>query len=313
MASTLSQDTITFGKYKGKTLTNVLRDRSYCKWLLLPEQNWFREQYEYLYNRVKDYNPIISFLSPDINPNDPFLRRYKYFNLKSPSDITLPLSENEITCYTYYIKTIDTLKDKIKDREDCENIYDIKAPVKWLQTFEKETGLRREEFKEFLSAYDLPNIPYIIEDIKKEGGLEYKGAQSFNIAKQRSLRQESFWVELLKTKYGDDIGVQFKYEKCIFDAICIPTGTIYECKLNIKDFNEDQFRKYELVMNKYRLVYLIGYETIIDTKAKIIYTMENGNYILYQASIRTMKNPSRFDLMLQTYTVRAVMNFDSVL
>lgn len=313
MSAPLSQDTITFGKYKGTTLNNILRDRSYCKWLLLPDQAWFREQYEYLYNRVKDHNPFINFLKPDINPNDPFLKRYTYFNLKAPSDITLPLSKNELVCYTYYVKTIEAIKDKIRDRIECENMYDIKAPVRWLQTFETETGIGRAEFKEFLSANDLPNIPYIIEDIKKEGGIEYKGAQSFNIAKQRSLKQEAFWVDLLKTKYGDSIGVQFKYEKCIFDAICIQTGTIYECKLALKDFNEDQFRKYELIMDEYRLVYLIGYETVVDTKSKTIYTMERDKYTQYHLSVPGMKNPSRFDLMIQKYEIKGVDNIESVL
>ena len=40
------------------------------------------------------------------------------------------------------------------------------------------------------------------------------------------------------------IGTQFKYQKCIFDFICIPKITIYECKLGLKDFNEEQFKTF---------------------------------------------------------------------
>jgi hypothetical protein len=49
----LTNESITFGKYKGYTLEHILKDRSYCSWLL--EQDWFQNGYEYIYNRVKDY------------------------------------------------------------------------------------------------------------------------------------------------------------------------------------------------------------------------------------------------------------------
>ena len=35
-------------------------------------------------------------------------------------------------------------------------------------------------------------------------------------------------------------------KNCIFDFINIATNTIFECKLNIKDFNDEQFKKYKL-------------------------------------------------------------------
>ena len=58
----LEQDSITFGKYKGSTLSRVLRDRKYCAWLL--EEDWFKTNYEFLYNRIKEYNPRSYFISP---------------------------------------------------------------------------------------------------------------------------------------------------------------------------------------------------------------------------------------------------------
>ena len=56
----LTSDSITFGKYKGFTLGHVLKDRGYCSWLL--EQDWFQNGYEYLYNRIKEYKPLVYFL-----------------------------------------------------------------------------------------------------------------------------------------------------------------------------------------------------------------------------------------------------------
>ena len=44
----LTNETITFGKYKGKTLGYIIKDRGYCDWLL--KQSWFQNGYEYIYN-----------------------------------------------------------------------------------------------------------------------------------------------------------------------------------------------------------------------------------------------------------------------
>ena len=114
--------------------------------------------------------------------------------------------------------SINELRDKIYQRLENEeaNPWNIKAPVKWLQNFETLYDIPRQEFKEFLSAHELPNIPYIIERIKKEGGIEYKGAQSFLIAKSRSMEQEKWWEQILKERYGENLGTQFKYQNCIF-------------------------------------------------------------------------------------------------
>ena len=61
MSTSLEKTSITFGKYKGTTLSRVLRDQDYCKWLL--EQEWFQSNYEFLYNRVKEYKPESYFLN----------------------------------------------------------------------------------------------------------------------------------------------------------------------------------------------------------------------------------------------------------
>ena len=185
----LSTETITFGKYKNGILGQVLKDRSYCKWLL--EQEWFQNSYEYLYNRVKKYNPLDYFIK-GVNSNGEgngkgdggsFIESYKYFRLIPVEELKLPpevdLTLDEKKCYSFYIKTIEELKAKIICNF-MENKYDIKAPVKWLQKFEKETELKRSVFKSFIDSYELPNITYIVEDIKKEGGIKYKGAQFYH-------------------------------------------------------------------------------------------------------------------------------------
>ena len=301
---TLTEDTITFGKYQGCSVGTVLRDRKYCQWLL--EQEWFRNNYEYLHNRVSEFDPKPHFLR-DIPPSEdaPFVEKYKYFNLKGVEDVTMSLTDKDKKCYEFYLKMLEELKGKVVDRMEsfAANPYDIKAPVKWLQRFEKEYEISRDDFKEFLAAHELPNLPYIIEAIKKEGGIEYKGANSFNIAKERSLAQEKWWEDILKERYGEDVGTQFKYENCIFDFINIGTNTIFECKLALKDFNKEQHRKYILTLDKFRIIYLIDYDAVIDIEKKTIYSSDNCKYRTYKCQIPLMKKPSEFDLLIQEFAV----------
>jgi len=299
----LTNESITFGKYKGFTLGHILKDRNYCKWLI--EQDWFKNGYEYLYNRILEYDPKDYFIiKKDLNN---FLEDYEYFNLNSVANVNLPLTDCEKICYEFYLDTILILKEKIYSRmeNDEENIFNIKAPTKWLQNFEKEKGIPREEFKQFLSAYDLPNITSIVERIKKEGGIEYKGAQSFLIAKEKSLDQEKWWENILKSKYGEDLGTQFKYQNCIFDFINITTNTIFECKLGLKDFNEDQHQKYKITLNKYRIIYLISKNCVIDIEKTKIYTSDVNYYMNYLQKLLLADN--------QTYLDEIIVDFDVVL
>lgn len=299
----LTTESITFGKYKGSTLGHMLKDRSYCKWLL--EQDWFQNGYEYLFNRVKEYNPIIYFVKKEDTQINDFLSDYTYFNMYSVDEVTLPLTEPEKICYQFYLDIIQDLQDRIYQRleNEEENPWDIKAPTKWLQKFEEKYGIPRQEFKDFLGAHDLPNIPYIIERIKKEGGIEYKGAQSFLIAKSRSEEQEKWWENVLKERYGEDLGTQFKYENCIFDFINIQTNTIFECKLGLKDFCEEQHLKYKLVLRKYRIIYLISKDCVINIEKGEIYTTNRKKYVKYIGLIPTIKNPSYLDQIIQDFVI----------
>ena len=309
----LTKESITFGKYKGFTLGHMLKDRNYCKWLL--EQEWFKNGYEYLFNRVKDYNPSLYFTRPiHYNVSTDFLDNYTYFNMYEVEEIELPLTQGEKICYQFYLNTINELRDKIYHRleNEEENPWDIKAPTKWLQNLEMIHGIPRQEFKDFLSAHELPNIPYIIERIKLEGGIKYKGAQSFLIAKSRSVEQEKWWEQLLKQQYGENLGTQFKYQNCIFDFINIGTNTIFECKLGLKDFCEEQHIKYKLILEKYRIIYLISQDCVIDIQKKSLYTLSRKKYQKYIDNIPTLKSPSYLDNMIRDFTIVKVKDMLSL-
>jgi hypothetical protein len=301
--STLSEDSINFGKYKDLTIQHVLKDRKYCKWLL--QQDWFPKQYEYLYNKVKNYEPKTYFVSKPKFPIgcactlNEFIDRYEYFHLTPLENLKLSLTDTEKTCYAYYLKMIESLKEKILDCK-MANPYDIKAPSSWLGAFEKIHGVSRDVFKEFLSSYELPNIPYIVQDIKKMGGIEYKGAQSFIIAKQNSLKQEEYWEHTLKNLYGETIFSQYKFKNCIFDFINIRTNTLYECKLGLKDFNEEQYKKYMAIVGCFSLVYLIGSDCVIDLDAKEIYTTVPE---LYKKYLLAVKEPSKFEVLIKDFPI----------
>jgi hypothetical protein len=305
---------ITFGKFENRYLKDMLRDRKYCAWL--KDQEWFKTSYEYLYNAINRYDPT-TFFFEEADPDDTadFMTRYKYFQLLPLDNIKTKLETKEIKCYTFYLSMIENIKKRIEVRKvtgEC-NPYDIKAPVKWLQQFETDTKIPREEFKEFLYAYELPNITTIVEDIRKEGGLDYNGGKSYTIGKKRSRDQEAFWGAKLKTKFGEQISEQYKYLNCIFDYIHIPANTIYECKLALKDFNEEQFVKYETIMNRFNIVYLIGYDCVINMDLETIYTTDMEKYILYQCHIPTMKVISRFDDIIFDYDIQEVEDLSEVL
>lgn len=312
---------ITFGKFENRYLKDMLRDRKYCQWLI--DQEWFKTNYEYLYNSIKNYNPQEFFFPPEkekVKEEDvtfSFMNDYKYFNLftLNEAEAKVKLEDKEKKCYIFYLDMIANLKKRVEVRIVAgeRNPYDIKAPVKWLQQFEKDIQIPRDEFKEFLYAYDLPNITTIVEDIRKEGGLDYNGGKSYKIGKKRSVDQENFWEVLLKRKYGENISCQYKYLNCIFDFLHIPGNTIYECKLALKDFNEEQFVKYESVMNRFNIIYLIGYDCVVNMDLETIYTTDLTKYVVYQCNIPTLKVKSKFDDIIFNYDIAEVEDFTEVL
>jgi hypothetical protein len=314
----LNIDILTFGKYVNTHINDVLKDRKYCEWLL--KQDWFENGYPYLHKKIISYEPLSYFLKnfeyykknknqSYIDVND-FFNNYHYFNLLPIEKISCILNDNEKICYIYYLQSIQELKKKIKVRQTNldENIFDIKAPSKWLQKFEEnqnqEIKITREDFKNFLNSFELPNITSIVEDIKKQGNLEYKGSKSFLIAKKRSVEQEKYWEDILKEKFNEFINVQFKFENCFFDFINIVTNTIYECKLGLKDFNEEQYNKYLLLTkNKYNIIYLISHDCVINIENETIFTTNIKNYLLYQINIPLLNNPTFFDELIFDFKI----------
>lgn len=303
---TLTENTITFGKYKNQNIVYLLRDRKYCAWLCT--QDWFCNNYKFLYDKLSDYNPSIDFFNiPDCDTdNNTFLYNYKYFNLVSVNDLAVTLTPVDKECYIYYYSMIESFKNDILERleNDEEQPYDIKVPKNWLNTFESKCGIPRSSFKEFIDAYDLINIPYIIEDIKKQAGLVYKGARSWLLAKERSLQQEKWWEDLLEAKYGNSVGTQFKYGNCIFDFIVIRLQLVFECKIGLKDFNEKQHNKYKIALSQYNIVYLVDYDCVIDMQRRVIYTSEEEKYTDYIInSIKSLKEPSYLDILIKDFTM----------
>jgi hypothetical protein len=73
--------------------------------------------------------------------------------------------------------------------------------------------------------------------------------------------------------------------------------------LGLKDFNADQHRKYKLLMGKYRIVYLIGYDAVVLIEKGKIYTTDPDKYKLYQLQI---KDPSAFDEIIKEFNVEQV-------
>lgn len=319
--TSLTENSLTFGKFKGLTLNEMLRDRAYCKWLLC--QDWFEKQYPYLYNRVTDYSPREFFLTTEtlsIEDNldlsvDEFFISYEWFNLVSLDELEISLTETEKTCYAFYLEMIEMLKNKILKRfEDGEsNVFDIKAPTGWLKRFEKDKGLPRETLKEFLEAYELRTISHVVENIKQMGGLQYNGRKAFLIAKANSLKQEAWWEEKLKAKYGEDIGTQFSFKGCQFDAICIRKKILYEMKLGLKDYDEKQHKKYLATLGtSYIMVFLIGLDAIVNLKDAKIYTTNLGKYYAYILGIPGKKK-TLLDEIIENFEVVEISTEEKLL
>ena len=70
-------------------------------------------------------------------------------------DIKIELTEDEKKCYKYYLEMINQLKEKIQ-LNTKENIFDIKAPTRWLLKFEKKYGLKRTVFKQLCLRMNFP-------------------------------------------------------------------------------------------------------------------------------------------------------------
>lgn len=314
----LTVDTVTFGKHKGSTLQTLLKDRQYCGYLL--SQDWFKESYTYLHARIEEHRPLDYFLHQveEEDKSAELVFRYRPFLLKTVEDVresSLCLTPEELQCYAWYREAVSKLRDKVKDRVrlGVSDPYNIKAPPKYLQKFEEETGLKREALKEFQASYDLRGITSIVEDMKKEAGIDFKATKGFIIAKERSDKQEKFWSKVLKNYYKEHVSEQFKLDNCKFDFINIRTNTIFEAKLGFKDFNEKQYLKYKLILDRFKLVYLIGETTLIDLSKGVIYTTDYASVIEHQVNIPLSEKSTYLDEMIFDFEIEPVTAVEEAL
>lgn len=302
----LSQDTVTFGQYKGRHVNEILKDRRMCAWLL--KQEWFERQYEHLFLRILEYDPREYLLKRPPENAYNFVDSYPFFHLADPETVDTPigLTEDERNCFRAYVETVENLRMRIIARMQMgeENIYDIKAPTRTMIEFENKYALPRDTFKSFISSHDLPSIATIIEDIKMEGGLEYKGRRGFLIAKERSLKQEAYWEGVLKNIFREDLGSQFKFDDCLFDFIVIPTRTVYECKLGLKDYQDAQYDKYTRALKgRYNVVYLFGEDTVVDMNKMKVFTSNPDAYMTYLETLETKKKMTKLDELLPEFEI----------
>ena len=73
--------------------------------------------------------------------------------------------------------------------------------------------------------------------------------------------------------------------------------------MGLKDFCEEQHIKYKLILEKYRIIYLISQDCVIDIGKQILYTTMIEKYKNYLLSIPTMKNPNWFYSLIQEFKI----------
>ena len=88
----------------------------------------------------------------------------------------------------------------------------------------------------------------------------------------------------------------------------ISSNIIYECKIGLKDFNEEQYDKYLLTLNKYKIVYLISNDCIINIENKKIYTTDDVKYLIYKLNIPSQSKSTKFDYLIIDYEIIYIEN-----
>lgn len=247
------ENIVPFGKYKDKDVQTLLRDRGYCVWFLTQEK--LCERYSSLRERIVEAEIVFrACLRGEGEPP---------FDLIDPSSTPIFLTDQEKVMYAYYYSLSMKLKDEMEKSVYTGTPYLIKTPKNWLQTFEAQTGLKREDFKSFLASFDLDNITTIVEKVRAMGGMKYNGAKSYIIAKERSVAQEKWWEKKLRETYGNTVNAQYTLQSdacdtCTFDFVDHTRKIVWECKLGVKDFVASQYEKYVALLPDYKIIYLIG-------------------------------------------------------
>ena len=117
---------------------------------------------------------------------------------------------------------------------------------------------------------------------------------------------------MLKEVYGEDLSIQFKLNNSIFDALHIPSGTIFEMKLKIQNLNAKQFLKYKKALEEYKIIYLVARDCIIDIAKKTIYTTDLDEYRVHMFEVTQKRTQTEFDLLLLDFEIKEVDDLKSL-
>ena len=71
--------------------------------------------------------------------------------------------------------------------------------------------------------------------------------------------------------------------------------------------------QYLLTLNKYKILYLIDKDCVVDIVDKTIYTIDVLKYMLYQAKIPLLKKPSKFDELLTNFEIKEIEYVSDIL
>ena len=74
-------------------------------------------------------------------------------------------------------------------------------------------------------------------------------------------------------------------------------------KLNIKDFNDNQYNKYLLILGNFRILYLIDRDCVVDIEKKSLYVLDDIKYAYYRSQIPLLKNMNKFEEMIMDFEI----------
>jgi hypothetical protein len=80
----------------------------------------------------------------------------------------------------------------------------------------------------------------------------------------------------------------------------------------LKDFNEDQHQKYKITLNKYRIIYLISKNCVIDIEKTKIYTTDIDYYTNYIQKLLFIDNQTYLDKIIVDFEVIFVEDLTSL-
>jgi len=188
-------------------------------------------------------------------------------------------------------KALDYLKLCKRKCKNCPRTPIVKRCLQEIRSMKKEvlTGRDRislptsytkpfgkKKFRKCMLKYDLENPTLICQNIRNMLGVPTSVCDNFKKAKENSQTHENYWHEYLKYKHSDIIP-QYCYKDCRLDFISKTDKTIYECKLSIIYYNDNQHEKYKKRFPNYKIKYLFGSNCmyrVLDNK-KIFYIDES--------------------------------------